>query len=150
MFMPQSKITDTLSSPSFESVHRKRVFLFIAHGSREAGSNQSFFDLLRQFRKVVPSEKVEGCFLEIAKPSIPEAIESAIRSGAHEIFLIPLMLFRGRHVEHDIPALIQEARAKNFDVDFHYTSPLSEDPAFLDVMRRKIQSFSKPHSEKRR
>ncbi|MSR77576.1 MAG: hypothetical protein EXS63_05055 [Candidatus Omnitrophica bacterium] len=137
------------SSFSFESVDRNRIFLFIAHGSREEKSNQSFFDLLSQFRQVFPREKVEGCFLEIAKPSIPEAIEAAIRKGAREIFLIPLMLFRGRHAEQDIPAMIQEARAKHPDIDFHYASPLSEDPFFLETLNRKVQSFVKPQTGKR-
>ena len=139
--------------PSFSSVetlHRNRLFLFIAHGSREAKSNQAFFDLLREFRKTVPREKVEGCFLEIAKPSIPEAIESAVKNGVQEIFVIPLMLFRGRHAEQDIPAMIEEARSRHTDVDFHYASPLSEDPSFLEMMGRKVRSFPKTHTESRR
>ena len=135
---------------SYESISSKRVLLFIAHGSREEKSNQAFFNLLGDFRRQNPDERVEGCFLEIVKPLIPDAIESAIRSGVQEIFIVPLMLFRGRHAEQDIPTIIQEARTKYPHVDFHYASPLSEDPSFLEVLSRKVKSFPRSHSGKNR
>ena len=60
-----------------------------------------------------------GAFLEIAKPSIPEAIETCAEEGAGQIVVLPLMFFPGKHVKEHIPTFIQDARKKYPDLDMH-------------------------------
>lgn len=115
------------------------AYLIIAHGSREKEANEAFKRLLERFRKLHPDRHVEGAFLELAKPSIPDAIENCIKSGAREIFILPLMLFPGRHVKEHIPAFIEEAKARHPQVDFHYAGPLCEDQGMLHVLEEKLR-----------
>ena len=117
------------------------AYLLIAHGSRDPQANQAFFEFLEKFRRAYPGREVEGAFLELAKPGIPEGIEKCIREGANQIFVIPLMLFPGRHVKEDIPRFIQEAKAKYPEVDFHYAGPLSEHPAMLAFLEEKTKTM---------
>ena len=77
-----------------------KTLILIAHGSRIERSN----DEIKSLSEAVAA-KVRGrfeivccAFLEIAAPSIPEAIESCIQSGADEILLYPYFLTAGRHV----------------------------------------------------
>lgn len=119
----------------------KSAYLIIAHGSKDAGSNQAFWNFLKEFQRQFPHRWVEGAFLEIVKPSIPEGIERSIEKGAGEVFVIPLMLFPGRHVKDDIPRLIQEAKAKYPAVDFHYAGALSENTSLTEVVEEKAKSM---------
>lgn len=115
------------------------AYLVIAHGSREAQSNQAFMDFLEKFRRTHPGRKVQPAFLELAKPDIPDAIEKCMRDGVREIFVIPLMLFPGRHVKEDIPRFIQEAKAKHPEADFHYAGPLCDNEKMLDLLAEQVK-----------
>ena len=121
----------------------KSAYVVIAHGSRDKKANQAFFEFLESFRRVCSGKKVEGAFLELAKPSIPEALERVIRSGAYEVFILPLMFFPGKHVKYDIPSFIQEAKAKHPAVDFHYAAPLAGHPMLLKLLKSKALSMRK-------
>lgn len=119
----------------------KSSYIVIAHGSRDKKANQAFFEFLKSFRKICAGKKVEGAFLELAKPSIPEAIQGVIREGCKEIFILPMMFFPGRHVKQDIPRFIQEAKAEHPEVDFHYAGPLAGHPMLLKLLKAKAQSL---------
>ena len=120
----------------------RSAYLVIAHGSREPKSGEAFRRFLDSFRKKVKDRKVVGAYLELNKPDIPEAIEDCIASGDRQIFIVPLMLFPGRHVKEDIPKFIQEAKARHPEVDFHYGGPLAEDPKMLELLQSRITQMS--------
>lgn len=117
------------------------AYLVIAHGSRDSEGNRAFLDFLEKFRKVHPHRSVEGAFLELAKPNIPEGIERCVAGGAAQIFVIPLMLFPGRHVKEDIPRFIQEAKSRHPEIDFHYAGPLSDHPMMLELLEAKAKTI---------
>jgi len=119
----------------------KSAYLIIAHGSKDEQSNEAFFSFIENFRKKYPRRHVEGAFLEIAKPNIPTGIEKCIELGSKEIFVIPLMVFPGRHVKEHIPAFIQEAHENHPDVDFHYAGPLSDDPRLVELVGMEKQDI---------
>ncbi len=121
-----------------------QTILLIAHGSREEESNQALFLLLEKFRTENPDKNVFGAFLELASPSIPEGIELCVVSGAREIFVVPLMLFPGRHVKKDIPVFIKEAEKKYPGIVFHYGGPFADklsQKELIDFLKRKIATM---------
>lgn len=115
------------------------AILLIAHGSREEKSNDDFLRFVREFSQKYRNETVTGAFLELARPLIPDGIESCVRSGADEVFIVPLMFFWGRHVKKDIPQLIEEARARHPGVRFHYAGAIADRPEFLDFLEGRIR-----------
>ena len=117
----------------------KSAYLIIAHGSRDREANQAFFEFLERFRVSFRGRLVEGAFLELAKPSIPDGIERCIAQGAGEIIILPMMFFPGRHVKEDIPRLIETAKARHPEVDFHYAGPVSEHPMLLSILEEKAK-----------
>ena len=119
------------------------TYLMIAHGSRETRANEAFFEFLGKFRKAYPKKKVQGAFLELASPNIPEAIEKCVQSKADSIVIIPLMLFPGRHVKEHIPKFVQEAKSRHPEVDFHYAGPLSEDGMLIPLLGKKTRKMKK-------
>ncbi len=86
-----------------------QALVLIAHGSRRQASNQEVTNLALGLKKSAGKhyQIVEAGFLEIAKPSIPEAIESCIESGATSVIVVPYFLAAGRHVVEDIPQIVR-------------------------------------------
>ena len=126
---------------------QKMAYLLIAHGTRDAEGEAAFFNFVEEFRKAFPDRRVEPSFLELCRPSICEGIEACVEGGAEEIFVLPLMLFPGRHVKEDIPREIQEAKRRYPRVDFHYAGALAlsarkkgpnSEPKMFDLLLGKI------------
>ncbi len=115
----------------------KKAFIVIAHGSREKASNDSFFNFLKKFRKEYTGRLVQPAFLELAEPSIAEAIDLCAERGIQDIVIVPLMFFAGRHVKKDIPEVIEKAKMRHPEIDFHYAGPLAEHPGMFKILKDK-------------
>lgn len=86
-----------------------RALAVIAHGSRNDAANREFLELVRRLAGLVRDhEAVRGCFLEIASPSLPEAVAELAAAGYRHIDVYPLFFNQGKHVTRDIPALVEE------------------------------------------
>jgi sirohydrochlorin ferrochelatase len=96
------------------SLQVKRGLVFVAHGSRNLISNQQIASLVNAV-KANTKEKytyLNYGFLELAEPSISDAINQQIQIGANEIVISPYFLSNGNHVSRDIPTLIQTFQNK--------------------------------------
>jgi len=82
-----------------------KTLLIVAHGSRRESSNEEVQLLARRIREggVLEFDDVRAAFLEIAAPSIPDALAACAADGAREIVVLPYFLAAGRHVATDIP-----------------------------------------------
>lgn len=121
----------------------KNAYIVIAHGSREKTANTAFENFVRTFRKAFPRKKVYGAFLGMAKPSIPESLEKAIRDGAVNLFILPLMFFAGSHIKEDIPKHIAAAKMKHPEVDFHYAGPVADHPMMAKLLKANVRTAKK-------
>jgi sirohydrochlorin ferrochelatase len=95
-----------------------RTLLLVAHGSRREESNEEVRGLAAVLAEQAGERfgHVDCAFLEIADPSIPDAIEAAVQAGASEIVVLPYFLSAGRHVREDIPAEVERKRAEHPEV----------------------------------
>lgn len=90
---------------------KSRTLVLIAHGSRLAAANEEIRALAGRLESRL-GHPVIGAFLELAQPSIPDAVDLALETGSAEILVLPYFLTQGRHVQEDIPAILAEkARA---------------------------------------
>jgi len=88
------------------------AWILVAHGSRLEAANDEVRSLAARL-SALGSQTVRAAFLEIAQPSIPEAIEQAARTAPSEILILPYFLTQGRHVQEDIPGIVA-AQAERF------------------------------------
>lgn len=98
----------------------KRCLLLIAHGSRRAQSN-SEIEMLAKRLAAHPDNAFDAtrhAFLEIAKPSIPQAIDLCVAGGARQIVVLPYFLSPGNHVARDLPAIIEKKSAQYPHIQF--------------------------------
>lgn len=99
------------------SFPHKPHLLVVAHGSRRAASNQEIQQLAeRLLTNQTEFASISCGFLELAEPSIPDALRTLIAKGAKSIIVMPYFLSAGRHVSEDIPSEIALVDAEHPDV----------------------------------
>jgi sirohydrochlorin ferrochelatase/(2Fe-2S) ferredoxin len=101
------------------------------HGSRRDKSNDQVRELAADLegRLGLP---VDAGFLELAEPSIEEAIGS-LAPTVSDVTLLPLSLFAASHVKADIPLIVQQARG-DYDVSLHNGKHLGVHPELVELL----------------
>ncbi|EMA42588.1 CbiX/SirB N-terminal domain-containing protein [Halobiforma nitratireducens] len=121
------------STPS--SVDDEAVLL-VGHGSRREKSNEQVRELAAglESRLGVP---VDAAFLELAKPSIEDAIAD-LASVVSAVTVVHCSLFAAGHVKNDVPLAIERARASHDDLEIHNGRHLGIHPAILEVLDDRV------------
>ena len=113
--------------------------LLISHGSHSPKTKKEVASLVKHLKSESAFKIFKYAFLEIEKPSIPEGIARCVEKGATHITILLNFLNSGRHVDEDIPKIIQEAKAKYPRVHFQITQPIGQHPRieelFLDFLK---------------
>jgi sirohydrochlorin ferrochelatase len=78
---------------------------------------------------------VEAGFLELAEPSIPEALDRCVRQGATDICIVPYFLSAGRHVHEDIPGEVDKARVMHANITMTTLPHIGASPQMKDLIR---------------
>ena len=96
------------------------ALLMIAHGSRRTASNDEVRALGDRISAQAKGEfdQLACCFLELAEPLIPDAIDQLVQEGATQITVFPYFLAVGAHVAEDIPEAIAAAAEKYPHITF--------------------------------
>jgi sirohydrochlorin ferrochelatase len=116
------------------------ALLVISHGSHSPKTKDELEHLVRQLKKQLPGRIVECAFLEITSPNIPEGIESCIHKGATSILVLLNFLNSGKHVDEDIPAIIEHARKKHPHVRISLSRPIGKHRGIVDLFIEAVQS----------
>jgi sirohydrochlorin ferrochelatase len=89
---------------------------------------------------------IEPCFMELGDPSIPIAVERLIGRGCNHIFVCAFFLVPGKHLQEDIPAIIEEALRSHQGVTYEVTGPMLDDPELLELVARRLErALRSPH-----
>lgn len=107
------------------------VTVLVAHGSRNPRTAADHVALCNAVAEAAGDSPATGhdahraspsvlpAFLEMAEPSIGDAIDAAVATGTRSVTVLPLFIHLGNHVERDIPAVIDAARNRHPDVAIH-------------------------------
>lgn len=114
----------------------KRTLLIIAHGSRRQASNDEVRTLADKVRATNHPgfDDVQVAFLELADPSIPDALADCVSLGAQEVIVFPYFLAAGTHVATDIPEELATFRNKHPDILVTLTPHLGAAPALTQAI----------------
>ncbi len=92
------------------------VAIIVGHGTREAQGIAEFNAFANAVVRHVerswhgPQITFDRAFLELASPSIQEAVARCKEVKASHVVLVPLMLLSAQHMKVDIPAILADAR----------------------------------------
>lgn len=95
----------------------KGGLLVVGHGTRDARGIEEFYTAVERIGEKVAPLAVEGCFLELAEPTIDEAVDKLVAAGVRRITVAPLILFAAGHAKRDIPDAVATAVARHVGVE---------------------------------
>ena len=111
--------------------------VLVAHGSRASAANLAHLDLAAALDARMTAA-VSGAFMELAQPSIAEAIGAAVDAGAAVVAVVPYFLHPGRHQQHDIPQLVAQVADARPDADIRLLDYFGADPGVLDLLASQV------------
>ncbi|WP_367996861.1 CbiX/SirB N-terminal domain-containing protein [Haloferax volcanii] len=112
--------------------------LLVGHGSRREESNEQVRTLAAKLESKL-SVPVDAAYIELAEPSIDDAIES-MAPTCRTMTVVPLSLFAASHVKNDVPLAVQRARATHDDTEFRFGSHLGIHPSLVDLLDERARA----------
>ena len=100
------------------------TLLVAAHGTDSPAGSATTASLVAAVASARPSLEVALCFLDVASPSLREALDRSTR----RVVVVPLLLSTGYHVLDDIPSVV--ANRPSVRVAHH----LGPDPRVVDAL----------------
>jgi len=86
--------------------------LVVGHGTRNPNGARQLLELVGHMQAKEPNANIFGCFLELAEPTIEQAIEQLYDHGIKKILVVPVLLFTAAHALQDIPDAVADAAAR--------------------------------------
>ncbi len=114
--------------------------LVVGHGSRDADGVDEFWALAGTIRAAAGELLTGFGFIELAAPSVDDAIDELVTRGATEIVSVPLVLLAAGHLKNDGPAALARARARHPRVHFDLARDLGIEPHILEVTTDRIRA----------
>ena len=111
-----------------------RALVIVDHGSRRPEAHHHLERLAARVRERAPELRVRVAHMELASPSVAEAIEASVAKGARSITVHPLFLAPGQHLVEDIPELVRRAAERHPEVEIRLTPALGSLPALADLI----------------
>ena len=103
----------------------------VAHGSRDPRAPHAVAALLDRVRELRPGLDVRLGHIELNAPLLPDTLHAL---GVGDAVLVPLLLGRGHHVKHDIPASVADAPALRARV----AGPLGPHPLLVEALHDRL------------
>ncbi|MET8057790.1 sirohydrochlorin chelatase [Streptomyces microflavus] len=107
------------------------TLLVVAHGSRDPQALRTVMALLDRVRDLRPGLDVRLGHIELNRPLLPDTLDGL--RGADAV-LVPLLLGRGHHVKHDLPAAAAAAPA----VRTRVAAPLGPHPLLVEALYGRL------------
>lgn len=114
------------------------AIVIVDHGSRLDAANAMLDDVVQMYQAATGARIVEPAHMELAAPTLDDAVERCVARGATAVVVHPYFLAPGRHSTGDIPGMVEALAPRYPDTTFRVTDPLGVDPAMAAVMHRRI------------
>ncbi len=113
--------------------------LVVGHGTRLVDGQRQFLSLVDQMQQQVPNVAIQSAFLELASPTIEQAVEQLQAQGITQILVVPILLFSAAHAQEDIPDAVRDA-CDRFNVEvIGQVEPLDCSPHAIDLSLLRYQ-----------
>lgn len=114
--------------------------IIVDHGSRREESNRQLEQFVEMYRSVHGEAVTMAAHMEIAQPSIAEAVATCSSAGCSKVIVAPYFLSQGRHIQQDIPALVAEAQAAHPHLQCVVADPIGIDETVVTIIKNRVDS----------
>ncbi|TMR26187.1 sirohydrochlorin chelatase [Nonomuraea zeae] len=111
----------------------------VAHGSRDPRAAATVAALLDQVRLARPEVPVRVAYLDHCTPTPAQAL-----NGLQEAVVLPLLLTEAYHSRVDLPAALNESRARDPRLRVHYGATLGPHPLLRRALERRLTEAGVP------
>ncbi|WP_336205736.1 sirohydrochlorin chelatase [Nonomuraea sp. LPB2021202275-12-8] len=105
----------------------------VAHGSRDPRAAATVEALLDEVRRARPWLEVRTAYLDHSTPTLAQAL-----NGLEEAVVLPLLLTEAYHSRVDLPAALNEARAREPRLRVRYGATLGPHPLLTATLTRRL------------
>lgn len=116
----------------------KTAILLIGHGSRNPKGNDEFLAFCDRLAARNPGLVTVPCFIEFHDVLVPDGIDRAVALGATRIVAVPVILLAAGHVKLEIPALLDEGRARHPGVEICYARNIGVCDATVRMLADRV------------
>jgi len=110
------------------------ALVLVDHGSRRPEANAELERMAALVRAASPERVVRTAHMELAAPTLAEAVDACVAAGAAAVVLVPFFLGPARHSTEDIPRLAREAAERHPGVSVRVTPPLGAHPKLAEIV----------------
>jgi sirohydrochlorin cobaltochelatase len=120
--------------PAAPDAGASAALILFAHGARDPAWREPVDALAQRLRTLLPHIEVVPAFLERMSPTLAEAVDAVVGSGALRVAVAPVFWAQGGHLKHDVPALLAHVCATHPGVRIDLWPVLGERDAILDAI----------------
>jgi len=113
--------------------------VLVDHGSRSTAANHNLEAIAALLADRTAGTPVSIAHMELAPPSLADAIAACAHSGAEEVIVYPFFLAPGRHSRDDIPHLLREIAGSHPDLTLRLAEPFGVHEKLVDVVLERIE-----------
>jgi sirohydrochlorin cobaltochelatase len=121
-----------------EMLGNPRGLLLVGHGTRDPEGLSEFVETVDHVSRALPGIAVEPCFLELAEPTIPAAIEKLAEKGVTRFVAMPLLLFAAGHAKRDVPDAIGKVLSSRTQMTYFQADALGLHPAIVEQSANRL------------
>ena len=116
--------------------------LIVGHGTRSAAGIAEFTRFVERAGSCAGGRipAVAGGFIELARPSVADAVTRLAPDGGHPMVAVPLVLTAAGHGKGDIPAALARELRRHPGLSYYYGRPLGPHPVLQDVLEARIDA----------
>jgi sirohydrochlorin ferrochelatase len=118
---------------------RAAALLIVDHGSRRPEAHRHLEWTAEQVRGRSPGLRVHLAHLELAAPSVADALARCAAEGEREIDVLPMFLIPGRHSTHDLPEQVQRAAELHPGLKIRLLEPLGSRPEIASLILAALE-----------
>lgn len=116
-----------------------RGILILAHGSREAATEETLQQVIGHLKAIFSDEIIETAYLQFSKTDLETGLDRLKAKGVDDIVVIPYFLFEGVHIKEDIPKEIETYLAAHPGMKIVLGKTLGSDPRLAEILADRIR-----------
>ncbi|GAB6116844.1 hypothetical protein JCM16816_04410 [Thermoanaerobacter brockii subsp. lactiethylicus] len=126
----------------------EKALLVIAHGSRVEETRKVVYKVIDRIKSLKKYKDVKAGFMEFNEPNISTSIKEFVEEGIYDIIAVPMFLFEGNHVLHDIPEVFGKEKEKYPGLKIKFAKSIGYDDRIVgpqakenEVLLMRLQSL---------
>ncbi|MGM9525502.1 MAG: sirohydrochlorin chelatase [Peptococcaceae bacterium] len=117
----------------------KQAVILLGHGSIREEANVEVRNMWRMLAEQLPELDIRGSFVEVAEPTLEQAIGQLAAEHVERIVIVPMFLTRGNHLSNGIPRILKSMRQKYSHIQIDLTRHLGVDPLLAEIIKNRLR-----------